>query len=159
MEWNDKFRFTFLWSISPVYESSASSKLRDVNHCDYWFTCQYSSCLDSEGGDKEDNLNVKSAFLHVLGDMHGSVGAIETALVIFFFWLGDCRPNWLVLSLLPPHSPERMEGDKRIHSCINGRNTRTFKSGWDKVCTIGYLWCSFSPWVTLLVNYLRCPDA
>jgi cobalt-zinc-cadmium efflux system protein len=35
-------------------------------------------------GDKE-NLNVRSAFLHVLGDMLGSVGAIVAALLIMFF--------------------------------------------------------------------------
>lgn len=36
-------------------------------------------------GDKEENLNVKSAFLHVLGDLLGSVGAILAALFILFF--------------------------------------------------------------------------
>jgi cobalt-zinc-cadmium efflux system protein len=36
-------------------------------------------------GDKEDNLNVRSAFLHVLGDLLGSVGAIAAALLILFF--------------------------------------------------------------------------
>jgi cobalt-zinc-cadmium efflux system protein len=36
-------------------------------------------------GDKEENLNVKSAFLHVLGDLLGSVGAIVAALLILFF--------------------------------------------------------------------------
>ncbi|WHX99959.1 cation diffusion facilitator family transporter [Neobacillus sp. DY30] len=36
-------------------------------------------------GDKDDNLNVRSAFLHVLGDMLGSVGAIAAALLIMFF--------------------------------------------------------------------------
>jgi cobalt-zinc-cadmium efflux system protein len=36
-------------------------------------------------GDKDDNLNVRSAFLHVLGDMLGSVGAIIAALLIMFF--------------------------------------------------------------------------
>lgn len=33
----------------------------------------------------EDNLNVKSAFLHVLGDIFGSIGAITAALLILFF--------------------------------------------------------------------------
>jgi cobalt-zinc-cadmium efflux system protein len=37
------------------------------------------------GGDKDGNLNVRSAFLHVLGDMLGSVGAIIAALLIMFF--------------------------------------------------------------------------
>lgn len=36
-------------------------------------------------GDKDENLNVRSAFLHVLGDMLGSVGAIVAALLIMFF--------------------------------------------------------------------------
>ncbi|BCB02862.1 cation diffusion facilitator family transporter [Bacillus sp. KH172YL63] len=36
-------------------------------------------------GDTEHNLNVRSAFLHVLGDMLGSVGAIIAGLLIYFF--------------------------------------------------------------------------
>ncbi|SEN62856.1 cobalt-zinc-cadmium efflux system protein [Mesobacillus persicus] len=44
------------------------------------------------GGDKEDNLNVRSAFLHVLGDMLGSVGAIAAALLIYFFGWGIADP-------------------------------------------------------------------
>ncbi|WP_141432135.1 cation diffusion facilitator family transporter [Bacillus sp. 03113] len=36
-------------------------------------------------GDKDENLNVRSAFLHVLGDMLGSVGAIAAAFLILFF--------------------------------------------------------------------------
>jgi cobalt-zinc-cadmium efflux system protein len=36
-------------------------------------------------GDKDENLNVRSAFLHVLGDLLGSVGAIVAALLIMFF--------------------------------------------------------------------------
>ncbi|OLN23195.1 cation transporter [Domibacillus antri] len=36
-------------------------------------------------GDKDENLNVRSAFLHVMGDMLGSVGAIAAALLIMFF--------------------------------------------------------------------------
>jgi cobalt-zinc-cadmium efflux system protein len=43
-------------------------------------------------GDKEDNLNVRSAFLHVLGDLLGSVGAIVAALLILFFDWGIADP-------------------------------------------------------------------
>lgn len=43
-------------------------------------------------GDKDDNLNVRSAFLHVLGDMLGSVGAIVAALVIYFLGWGIADP-------------------------------------------------------------------
>ena len=35
-------------------------------------------------GDKDENLNVRSAFLHVMGDMLGSAGAIIAALLIMF---------------------------------------------------------------------------
>lgn len=48
-------------------------------------------------GDKDDNLNVRSAFLHVLGDMLGSVGAIVAALVIYFFGWGIADPIASVL--------------------------------------------------------------
>lgn len=36
-------------------------------------------------GSKKENLNVRSAFLHVIGDLLGSVGAIIAALLIIFF--------------------------------------------------------------------------
>ena len=36
------------------------------------------------GGDVKGNLNLRSAFLHVLGDLLGSVGAITAALLIKF---------------------------------------------------------------------------
>ncbi|MEK4300377.1 cation diffusion facilitator family transporter [Oceanobacillus sp. FSL W8-0428] len=37
------------------------------------------------GGDTKDNLNMRAAFLHVLGDLLGSVGAIAAALLMIFF--------------------------------------------------------------------------
>ncbi|MBU9673660.1 cation diffusion facilitator family transporter [Planococcus sp. CP5-4] len=37
------------------------------------------------GGDTKENLNLRAAFLHVLSDLLGSVGAITAALVIIFF--------------------------------------------------------------------------
>ncbi|TCJ03668.1 cation diffusion facilitator family transporter [Cytobacillus praedii] len=43
-------------------------------------------------GDKEENLNVRSAFLHVIGDMLGSVGAIIAALLMIFFGWGIADP-------------------------------------------------------------------
>ncbi|WP_035351885.1 cation diffusion facilitator family transporter [Fictibacillus gelatini] len=36
-------------------------------------------------GDTSENLNLRSAFLHVIGDLLGSVGAIVAALLIMFF--------------------------------------------------------------------------
>lgn len=51
---------------------------------------------------KGDNLNVKSAFLHVLGDMLGSVGAITAALIILFFgWkLADPIASMIVAAVI-----------------------------------------------------------
>ncbi|TLS38901.1 cation diffusion facilitator family transporter [Pseudalkalibacillus caeni] len=37
-----------------------------------------------KGGDTSENINLRSAFLHVLGDLLGSVGAIVAALLIMF---------------------------------------------------------------------------
>ncbi|MBD1382831.1 cation diffusion facilitator family transporter [Metabacillus arenae] len=53
-------------------------------------------------GDKDDNLNVRSAFLHVLGDLLGSIGAIVAALLIMFFgWsLADPIASVLVAILI-----------------------------------------------------------
>lgn len=53
-------------------------------------------------GDKDENLNVKSAFLHVLGDLLGSVGAIVAALLILFFgWeLADPIASIIVAALI-----------------------------------------------------------
>lgn len=43
-------------------------------------------------GDTHGNLNMKAAFLHVIGDMLGSVGAILAALLIMFFGWGWSDP-------------------------------------------------------------------
>ncbi|WP_099157745.1 cation diffusion facilitator family transporter [Virgibacillus ndiopensis] len=43
-------------------------------------------------GDTEENLNLRAAFLHVLGDLLGSVGAIVAALLIMFFNWGWADP-------------------------------------------------------------------
>lgn len=43
-------------------------------------------------GDKEENLNVRSAFLHVMSDVLGSIGAIVAALLIMFFGWGIADP-------------------------------------------------------------------
>jgi cobalt-zinc-cadmium efflux system protein len=44
------------------------------------------------GGDTEENLNMRGAFLHVISDMLGSVGAIVAALAILFFGWGWADP-------------------------------------------------------------------
>ncbi|AIW40113.1 MULTISPECIES: cation diffusion facilitator family transporter [Paenibacillus] len=44
------------------------------------------------GSDTKENLNMRSAYLHVLSDMLGSVGAIAAALMMMFFGLGWADP-------------------------------------------------------------------
>ncbi|MGY0694870.1 cation diffusion facilitator family transporter [Virgibacillus sp. FSP13] len=43
-------------------------------------------------GDTKENLNLRAAFLHVLGDLLGSIGAIIAALLIMFFNWGWADP-------------------------------------------------------------------
>lgn len=43
-------------------------------------------------GDTEGNLNLRAAFLHVIGDLLGSVGAVTAALLIMFFGWGWADP-------------------------------------------------------------------
>lgn len=43
-------------------------------------------------GDTQENLNLRAAFLHVLGDLLGSVGAVAAALLIMFFGWGWADP-------------------------------------------------------------------
>jgi cobalt-zinc-cadmium efflux system protein len=45
-----------------------------------------------KNGDTEENLNLKAAYLHVLGDLLGSIGAIVAALLILFFNWGWADP-------------------------------------------------------------------
>lgn len=54
------------------------------------------------GGDTENNLNMRAAFLHVLGDLLGSVGAIIAALLMIFFnWIwADAVASVLVAVLI-----------------------------------------------------------
>ena len=43
-------------------------------------------------GSTKDNLNIRAAFLHVIGDLLGSVGAIVAALLMIFFDWGIADP-------------------------------------------------------------------
>lgn len=54
------------------------------------------------GSDVKGNLNMRGAFLHVLGDLLGSVGAIVAGLLIFFFgWaIADPIASMLVAILI-----------------------------------------------------------
>ncbi|ANZ32830.1 cation diffusion facilitator family transporter [Staphylococcus carnosus] len=58
--------------------------------------------LMMRGGDTHHNINMRGAFLHVLGDLLGSVGAIAAAILIwlFNFTLADPIASMLVSVLL-----------------------------------------------------------
>ncbi|MFS0593203.1 cation diffusion facilitator family transporter [Cytobacillus horneckiae] len=44
------------------------------------------------GGDVEENINMRGAYLHVISDMLGSIGAIIAALLMIFFGWGFADP-------------------------------------------------------------------
>ncbi|VTR35888.1 cation diffusion facilitator family transporter [Actinobacillus pleuropneumoniae] len=71
-------------------------------------------------GDRAENLNIRSAFLHVIGDLLGSVGAIIAALLIMFFGWNLADPIASVLvSILIIVSAFRVTRDS-IHILMEG---------------------------------------
>ncbi|SFJ81598.1 cobalt-zinc-cadmium efflux system protein [Halobacillus dabanensis] len=71
-------------------------------------------------GDTEDNLNLRAAFLHVLGDLLGSVGAIVAALLIMFFHWGWADPlASVIVAILVLISGWRVARDS-IHVLMEG---------------------------------------
>ncbi|MEN1935272.1 cation diffusion facilitator family transporter [Paenibacillus sp. 102] len=72
------------------------------------------------GGDVKGNLNVRSAFLHVLGDLLGSVGAIIAALLIKFFgWTAADPIASILVSILVIISGWRVTRDT-VHVLMEG---------------------------------------
>lgn len=72
------------------------------------------------GGDTKDNLNLRAAFLHVIGDMLGSVGAIVAAILIMTFNWGWADPVASVLvAVLVLISGVRVSKDA-IHVLMEG---------------------------------------
>src|SRR5699024_7252534 len=87
-------------------------------------------------GDTEENLNLGAAFLHVLGDLLGSIGAITAALLIMFFNWGWADPvasvivavlvlasGWRVtkdaVHVLMEGTPKNVDMDEIIHTIEN----------------------------------------
>ncbi|MFF3926595.1 cation diffusion facilitator family transporter [Paenibacillus lactis] len=71
-------------------------------------------------GDRSENLNIRSAFLHVIGDLLGSIGAIIAALLIMFFGWNLADPIASVLvSILIIVSAFRVTRDS-IHILMEG---------------------------------------
>ncbi|RUL51744.1 cation diffusion facilitator family transporter [Lysinibacillus antri] len=72
------------------------------------------------GGDTKENLNVRAAFLHVIGDMLGSVGAVIAALLIMFLGWGWADPlASVIVALLVLISGYRVTKDS-IHVLMEG---------------------------------------
>lgn len=72
-------------------------------------------------GDTSENLNLRSAFLHVLGDMLGSVGAIIAALMIMFFGWNTADPlASVIVAILVLISGWRVTKDS-IHVLMEGK--------------------------------------
>ncbi|CAM4148665.1 cation transporter [Bacillus wiedmannii] len=72
------------------------------------------------GGDVKGNLNLRSAFLHVLGDLLGSVGAIIAALCIKFFgWTVADAIASILVSILVIISGWRVTRDT-VHILMEG---------------------------------------
>ncbi|WP_231584315.1 cation diffusion facilitator family transporter [Paenibacillus dauci] len=71
-------------------------------------------------GDTSENLNIRSAFLHVIGDLLGSVGAIVAALLIMFFgWtLADPIAS-IIVAVLVLISAYRVTRDS-VHILMEG---------------------------------------
>lgn len=72
------------------------------------------------GGDTKENLNLRAAFLHVLGDLLGSVGAVIAALLIMFFNWGLADPlASVIVALLVLISGWRVTKDA-VHVLMEG---------------------------------------
>ena len=77
---------------------SASGRGRhDDGNCRGWAAGKYTFFLVTSSRQRRENLNVRAAALHVLGDLLGSVGAIIAALIII--WTG-WTPADPILSIL-----------------------------------------------------------
>ncbi|WP_158701748.1 cation diffusion facilitator family transporter [Lentibacillus sp. Marseille-P4043] len=71
-------------------------------------------------GDTKENLNLRAAFLHVLGDLLGSIGAIVAALLIMFFNWGWADPlASVIVSILILISGFRVAKDA-VHVLMEG---------------------------------------
>ncbi|KML34902.1 cation diffusion facilitator family transporter [Rossellomorea marisflavi] len=72
------------------------------------------------GGDTDENLNMRGAFLHVISDMLGSVGAVIAALLIMFFGWGWADPlASVIVAVLVLNSGYRVV-KKSLHILLEG---------------------------------------
>lgn len=74
-----------------------------------------------KGADTKDNLNMRGAFLHVMSDMLGSIGAIIAALLMIFFNFGLADPIASVLvAILVLRSGYQVSRDS-LHVLMEGK--------------------------------------
>lgn len=73
------------------------------------------------GGDVKGNLNLRGAFLHVIGDLLGSIGAIIAGLLILFFGWSIADPiASLIVAILILISGYRITKDS-VHVLMEGK--------------------------------------
>lgn len=71
-------------------------------------------------GDTKENLNLRAAFLHVIGDLLGSIGAITAALLIIFFgWDWADPAASVIVAILVLISGVRVAKDS-VHVLMEG---------------------------------------
>ena len=70
--------------------------------------------------EKEHNINIKGAFLHVLSDLAGSVGVIAAGLVIYFtgYYRADTIVSFLIIALILYSSSRLMA--ETLHILMEG---------------------------------------
>lgn len=73
-----------------------------------------------KGADTEENLNMRGAFLHVVSDMLGSVGAIVAALFIMFFGWGWADPLASVIVAVLVLRSGYFVAKKAVHILMEG---------------------------------------
>lgn len=119
-------------------------------------------------GDTSENLNMRSAFLHVLGDLLGSVGAIIAALLIIFLgWnIADPIASVIVAALILV-SGWRVLKDA-IHILMEGKpanvdteEIKTFFQQQDGVKEVHdlHVWAITSDFNALSAHLTVCEDA
>lgn len=119
-------------------------------------------------GDTSENLNMRSAFLHVLGDLLGSVGAIIAALLIIFLgWnIADPIASVIVAALILV-SGWRVLKDA-IHILMEGKpanvdteEIKTFFQQQDGVKEVHdlHVWAITSDFNALTAHLTVCEDA
>lgn len=91
------YHFDCLGGDRTLPHAASGRGRHDDGNCRGWVAGKYTFFLVTSSRQRRENLNVRAAALHVLGDLLGSVGAIIAALIII--WTG-WTPADPILSIL-----------------------------------------------------------